>query len=72
MAPEILKRTNNIKLRTDGIEAKGLDKNYNLIVDRTPKINYLANSTPELILKKVYEKSEETLKSVYKDILEKF
>lgn len=72
MAPEILKRTNNIKLRTDGIEAKGLDKNYNLIVDRTPKINYLANSTPELILKRVYEKSEEPLKSVYKDILEKF
>lgn len=72
MAPEILKRTENIKIRTDGIEAKGLDEKYNLIVDRTPKINYLANSTPELILKKIYEKSEEPLKSVYKDILEKF
>lgn len=72
MAPEILKRTNNIKIRTDGIEAKGLDENYNLIVDRTPKIDYLANSTPELILKKIYEKSEEPLKSVYKDILNKF
>lgn len=72
MAPEILKRTDNVKIRTDGIEAKGLDENYNLIVDRTPKINYLANSTPELILQKVYEKSEEPLKSVYKDILEKF
>nr|WQH65272.1 AAA family ATPase [Methanosphaera sp. ISO3-F5] len=72
MAPEILKRTDNVKIRTDGIEAKGLDENYNLIVDRTPKINYLANSTPELILQKIYEKSEEPLKSVYKDILEKF
>ena len=72
MAPEILKRTDNKKIRTDGIEAKGLDENYNLIVDRTPKINYLANSTPELILKKIYEKSEEPLKSVYKDILDKF
>ena len=72
MAPEILKRTDNIKIRTDGIEAKGLDENYNLIVDRTPKINYLANSTPELILRKIYEKSEEPLKSVYKDILDKF
>ena len=72
MAPEILKRTDNIKIRTDGIEAKGLDENYNLIVDRTPKINYLANSTPELILKRIYEKSEEPLKSVYKDILDKF
>ena len=72
MAPEILKRTDNVKIRTDGIEAKGLDENYNLIVDRTPKINYLANSTPELILQKIYEKSEEPIKSVYKDILEKF
>ncbi|RAP53192.1 MAG: hypothetical protein BZ138_01660 [Methanosphaera sp. rholeuAM270] len=72
MAPEILKRTSNTKIRTDGIEAKGLDENYNLIVDRTPKINYLANSTPELILQKIYEKSEEPLKSVYKDILDKF
>ncbi len=72
MAPEILKRTENIKIRTDGIEAKGLDENYNLIVDRTPKINYLANSTPELIIKRIYEKSEEPLKSVYKDILDKF
>jgi dsDNA-specific endonuclease/ATPase MutS2 len=72
MAPEILKKTGNLKIRTDGIEAKGLDEKYNLIVDRTPKIDYLANSTPELILKKIYEKSEEPLKSVYKDILDKF
>lgn len=72
MAPEILKKTENIKIRTDGIEAKGLDEDYNLIVDRSPKINYLANSTPELILKRIYEKSEEPIKSVYKDILDKF
>ena len=72
MAPEILKRTENIHIRTDGIEAKGLVSDYNLIVDRSPKINYLANSTPELILKKIYEKSEEPIKSVYKDILDKF
>ncbi len=72
MAPEILKRTGDIKIRTDGIQASGLDEDYNLIVDRTPKINYLANSTPELILRRVYEKSEEPAKSVYKDILDKF
>lgn len=72
MAPEILKHTDNINLRTDGIEAKGLDKDYNLIVDRSPRINYLANSTPELILRRIYEKSEEPIKSVYKDILDKF
>ncbi|MBQ6444244.1 MAG: AAA family ATPase [Methanosphaera sp.] len=72
MAPEILKHTQNIKIRTDGIEAKGLDENYNLIVDRSPKINYLAKSTPELILKRIYEQSDEPIKSVYKDILDKF
>lgn len=72
MAPEILKRTEKINIRTDGIEAKGLDENYNLIVDRSPKIDYLANSTPELILKKIYQKAEEPLKSVYKDILNEF
>jgi len=72
MASEILKHTNDVKIRTDGIEAKGLDKDYNLIVDRSPRINYLANSTPELILTRVYEKSEEPIKSVYKDILDKF
>ena len=72
MAPEILKHTQNINIRTDGIEAKGLDENYNLIVDRSPKINYLARSTPELILKRIYQQSEEPIKSIYKDILDKF
>ena len=72
MAPEILKHTSDVKIRTDGIEAKGLDEDYNLIVDRSPRIDYLANSTPELILTRVYETSEEPIKSVYKDILDKF
>ncbi|MDO5851271.1 MAG: AAA family ATPase [Methanobacteriaceae archaeon] len=69
MAPQILKQ---VKVRVDGIEAKGLDKDYNLIVDRSPHINYLANSTPELILQKMYEKAENPLKEVYGDILKKF
>ena len=51
---------------------KGLDENYNLIVDRTPKMNFLAKSTPELILKRIYEKSDDDLKVVYARILEKF
>ena len=59
-------------VRIDGIEATGLDENYNLIVDRTPKMNYLAKSTPELILKRMYENSSPELKDVYKRILEKF
>lgn len=59
-------------VRVDGIEAKGLDENYNLIVDRTPKMNCLARSTPEFILKRIYENSEGKLKEVYGEILKKF
>lgn len=56
MAREIIKL---VDVRVDGIEAKGLDENYNLIVDRTPKINYLAKSTPELILKSCISNQKE-------------
>lgn len=69
MAREILKFTD---VRVDGIEAKGLDENYNLIVDRTPRMNYFARSTPELILRRMYEKSDDKLKEIYSEILEKF
>ena len=69
MARELMNYTD---IRVDGIEAKGLDKDYNLIVDRTPKMNFLAKSTPELILKRIYEKSDDELKVVYAKILEKF
>lgn len=69
MARELMNYTD---IRVDGIEAKGLDENYNLIVDRTPKMNFLAKSTPELILKRIYEKSDDELKAVYSRILEKF
>lgn len=69
MAREIMKYT---QVRVDGIEAKGLDENYNLIVDRTPKMNYLAKSTPELILRMIYEKSDGKIREIYGQILEKF
>jgi len=36
--------------RIDGIEAKGLDEEYNLIVDHNPVLGRLAHSTPELIV----------------------
>lgn len=45
------------RVRIDGIEARGLDENYNLIVDRSPRYNYLARSTPELIVAKLLRKS---------------
>jgi DNA mismatch repair protein MutS2 len=69
MAREILKYSD---VRVDGIEAQGLDENYNLIVDRTPRMNYFAKSTPELILRRMYEKSDGKLKNIYLQMLEKF
>jgi DNA mismatch repair protein MutS2 len=69
MAREILKYSN---VRVDGIEAQGLDENYNLIVDRTPRMDYFAKSTPELILRRMYEKSDGKLKNIYLQMLEKF
>jgi dsDNA-specific endonuclease/ATPase MutS2 len=41
------------KTRIDGIEAKGLDKNFNLIVDHNPVMGRLAHSTPELIVERM-------------------
>ncbi|MBS3075866.1 hypothetical protein J4429_05410 [Candidatus Pacearchaeota archaeon] len=41
------------KARIDGIEAKGLDENNELIVDHNPVLGRLANSTPELIVEKM-------------------
>ncbi len=69
MAREILKYSD---VRVDGIEAKGLDENYNLIVDRTPRMDYFARSTPELILRRMYETSDNKLKDIYRQVLEKF
>lgn len=69
MAQEILKNT---AVRVDGIEAQGLDEEYNLIVDCTPRMNYFARSTPELILRRVYEKSDGKLRDIYGKMLERF
>jgi len=54
-------------MRVDGIEAKGLDKNLNLIVDRNPRIGYLATSTPELIVERLARGNDSSL---YKHIFD--
>ena len=72
LAPAILNEMKGKEVRIDGIEAKGLDENLELIVDRTPKRNYLARSTPELIVKRLVERSSGNSKSIFKDILEMF
>jgi DNA mismatch repair protein MutS2 len=41
------------RARIDGIEAKGLDADFNLIVDHNPVLGRLAHSTPELIVEKM-------------------
>ncbi len=72
LAPAILAEMPNTDVRIDGIEAKGLDENMELIVDRTPKRNYLARSTPELIVKRLIERSAGDSKDIFKDILKMF
>jgi dsDNA-specific endonuclease/ATPase MutS2 len=46
------------RTRIDGIEAKGLDENFDLIVDHNPVLGRLANSTPELIVEKMAKSSQ--------------
>lgn len=40
-------------IRVDGIEAKGLDEDFNLIVNHNPVLGRLASSTPELIVERM-------------------
>ena len=57
-------------IRIDGIEASGLDENLELIVERTPKFNHLAKSTPELIVEKLYRSTDrDNEKEIYEDLL---
>jgi dsDNA-specific endonuclease/ATPase MutS2 len=69
LAEAILKNTDR-EIRVDGIEAKGLDENFNLIVDRNPRYNYLARSTPELIVERLARK--EKWNEFYERLLGKF
>lgn len=69
LAESILKNTTH-KIRVDGIEAKGLDENLNLIVDRNPRYNYLARSTPELIVERLARKYTDI--EFYGKLLKKF
>lgn len=58
--------------RFDGIEAKGLDQNNNLVVDRNPCIGKIARSTPQLIIERLSKKSESPFYSLLlKKIMEK-
>lgn len=71
LAEQIMAST-KCPIRVDGIEAKGLDANLNLIVDRTPRYNYLAKSTPELIVERLARSSPGEEKEFYGRLLAKF
>jgi len=71
LAEEVMKVV-KVPIRVDGIEASGLDENLNLIVNRNPIYNYLARSTPELIVERLYRLSRGNEKEVYEKILEEF
>lgn len=71
LSEQILENT-KYNIRVDGIDAKGLDANLNLIVDRTPRYNYLAKSTPELIVERLTRSSDDDKKLFYQKLLAKF
>ena len=71
LAPQLLKASGR-DLRVDGIEARGLDENLELIVDRTPIRNHLARSTPELIVRRLVEQCEGDAQVLFTDILASF
>ena len=59
-----------LPIRIDGIEAKGLDKAGELIVDRQPAFDHIGSSTPKFIVKKLAKsEKKKRIKSLYEEIL---
>ena len=59
-----------LRIRVDGIEAKGLDEKANLIVDRQPKFNHVGTSTPEFVIERLSRKAKNRrLKGVYEGMM---
>jgi len=71
MAENIMEHT-DCDVRVDGIEARGLDNDLNLIVDRNPRYNYVAKSTPELIVERLARQADADKKGFYERLLGKF
>lgn len=58
-------------VRVDGIEARGLDDDLNLVVDRQPAFGTIGRSTPELIVEKLYRKAKGPERAVYEAMLQR-
>jgi hypothetical protein len=69
---EDVRRYAQTPVRVDGIEAEGLDENNNLRVCRSPRYNYLAKSTPELILDRLVRSTKGPEREFYARLLAKF
>ncbi|MFW9925810.1 MAG: helix-hairpin-helix domain-containing protein [Candidatus Thorarchaeota archaeon] len=65
-----IEEVTDVPIRIDGIEARGLDEELNLVVDRTPRFGVLARSTPELIVERLSKLAKSPKKEVYTKILE--
>ena len=64
-----MRRFSETPVRVDGIEAEGLDENNCLVVCRSPRYNYLAKSTPELILDRLVRTTKGQEKEFYSRLL---
>ncbi len=60
------------EIRIDGIEARGLDENLDLVVDRTPIRNHLAQSTPELIVRRLAARAQGPSASIFASLCKQF
>lgn len=69
---ELILENTQCSLRVDGIEASGLDEDLNLMVDRTPRYNYIAKSTPELIVERLARRTSGDKKAFYERLRSKF
>ncbi|MGP8337109.1 MAG: MutS-related protein [Methanosarcinaceae archaeon] len=70
--PELILENTMCKIRVDGIEASGLDPDLNLIVERTPRYNCIAKSTPELIVERLSRKTKGDEQAFYEKLRAKF
>lgn len=70
MAPHVAPAV-HAPVRIDGIEARGLDDEGRLIVDRSPRLGYIARSTPELILRRLASHGPHDLRDVFADLSER-
>lgn len=71
LSEQIMENT-TCDIRVDGIEASGLDSELNLIVDRSPRYNYVAKSTPELIVERLSKKTKGKEQAFYDKLRSKF